>query len=103
MVHMVIEGFRTSGDPDLMSVAEQLAMQWLKVNYHAYTHTRTMFEKYNVSACHEDEIAGSGGEYEVQVSQCLYQTSQASRINKYQGMQTPMDRQAHILALTFSG
>ncbi|VDM43237.1 unnamed protein product [Toxocara canis] len=66
MVHMVIEGFRTTGDPELMKVAETMATQWLSVTYKSFIRTHSMFEKYNVSAMTEECSAGSGGEYEVQ-------------------------------------
>ncbi|KAI6174947.1 Trehalase [Aphelenchoides bicaudatus] len=66
MVHMVIEGFRTSGEPKLMKAAELMATQWLIVNYKAYSNTYAMFEKYNVSILTEEFGAGGGGEYEVQ-------------------------------------
>jgi alpha,alpha-trehalase len=65
MVHMVIEGFRTTGDPKLMKVAEKMAVQWLMVNYKSYSSAYAMFEKYNASST-EDCSAGGGGEYEVQ-------------------------------------
>uniref|UniRef100_A0A7E4USK8 Trehalase n=1 Tax=Panagrellus redivivus TaxID=6233 RepID=A0A7E4USK8_PANRE len=67
MVHMVIDGFRTTGDPKLMAAARLMAIQWLKVNYKSYSSTYAMFEKYNVSLLTNDECsAGGGGEYEVQ-------------------------------------
>uniref|UniRef100_A0A8R1TM38 Trehalase n=1 Tax=Onchocerca volvulus TaxID=6282 RepID=A0A8R1TM38_ONCVO len=66
MVHMVIEGFRTTGDPELMKAAEAIATQWLSVTYKSFIRTHSMFEKYNVSAFSEECSAGSGGEYEVQ-------------------------------------
>ncbi|EJW75346.1 hypothetical protein WUBG_13743 [Wuchereria bancrofti] len=66
MVHMVIEGFRTTGDPVLMKAAEAMAAQWLSVTYKSFIRTHSMFEKYNVSAISEECSAGSGGEYEVQ-------------------------------------
>ncbi|KAI6225077.1 Trehalase [Aphelenchoides fujianensis] len=65
MVHMIIEGFRTSGEPKLMQAAELMATQWLIVNYKAYINTYAMFEKYNVSMS-DTFGAGGGGEYEVQ-------------------------------------
>ncbi|KAF8365850.1 tre-1 [Pristionchus pacificus] len=61
----VIEGFRTTGDPKLMKVAEKMATSWLSVTYQSFIRTHAMFEKYNVSSTSEDS-AGSGGEYEVQ-------------------------------------
>lgn len=66
MVHMVIEGFRTTGVPFLMKVAEKMATQWLMVTYKSFIRTHSMFEKYNVSSMTEECSAGSGGEYEVQ-------------------------------------
>ncbi|KAM3721955.1 Trehalase [Dirofilaria immitis] len=66
MVHMVIEGFRTTGDPVLMKAAEAMATQWLTVTYKSFIRTHSMFEKYNVSTFSEECSAGSGGEYEVQ-------------------------------------
>ncbi|KAK0423623.1 hypothetical protein QR680_008240 [Steinernema hermaphroditum] len=66
MVHMVIEGFRTTGDPFLMKVAENMATSWLTLSYRSFIQTHAMFEKYNVSAKTEECSAGSGGEYEVQ-------------------------------------
>ncbi|GMT00414.1 hypothetical protein PENTCL1PPCAC_22588, partial [Pristionchus entomophagus] len=63
----VIEGFRTTGDPKLMKVAEQMATSWLSVTYQSFIRTHAMFEKYNVSSStSEDNAAGGGGEYEVQ-------------------------------------
>lgn len=72
MVHMVIEGFRTSGEPKLMAYAEQMATQWLMANYRSYESTYAMFEKYNVSTMTEEFGAGGGGEYEVQVGSPSY-------------------------------
>uniref|UniRef100_A0A914MTI7 Trehalase n=1 Tax=Meloidogyne incognita TaxID=6306 RepID=A0A914MTI7_MELIC len=66
MVHMIIEGFRTSGDQMLMKAAENMATQWLIVNYKSYVTTYAMFEKYNASLLTEECGAGGGGEYEVQ-------------------------------------
>lgn len=57
---MVVEGFRTSGEPELMKAAEQMAKQWLIVNYKAYVNTYAMFEKYNVSLLTEEFGAGGG-------------------------------------------
>ncbi|KAH7724867.1 alpha,alpha-trehalase [Aphelenchoides avenae] len=65
-VHMVIDGFRTTGDPKLMKAAEKMAIQWLMVNYKSYSSTYAMFEKYNASTLTEECSAGGGGEYEVQ-------------------------------------
>ena len=72
MIHMVIEGFRTTGDPTLMKVAETMATSWLSNTYKSFLRTHAMFEKYNVSLAGEDACAGSGGEYEVQVQNSLF-------------------------------
>uniref|UniRef100_A0A158P8D9 Trehalase n=1 Tax=Angiostrongylus cantonensis TaxID=6313 RepID=A0A158P8D9_ANGCA len=66
MIHMVIEGFRTTGEPDLMKVAEKMATSWLTVTYQSFIRTHAMFEKYNVTTLTEEASAGGGGEYEVQ-------------------------------------
>jgi len=64
MVHMVIEGFRTSGDPALAEIARTLATRWLNSLYKLYAASSLMYEKYNVSI--DDVSAGGGGEYTVQ-------------------------------------
>lgn len=61
MVHMIIEGFRTSPSAFLRDFAEQLASQWLRTNFQAFQATDAMYEKYDCTG-----TAGSGGEYEVQ-------------------------------------
>lgn len=65
LVHMTIEGFRTSGDPKMAVVAKEMAEQWLRSNYKAFIHSHAMYEKYNVTESSQS-FAGSGGEYEVQ-------------------------------------
>ncbi|KRX20351.1 Trehalase [Trichinella nelsoni] len=66
MVHMLLEGLRTSGDPEIIEVAKDLAIQWLRSSYDAFLKTNSMFEKYNVSSTAGEMPFGSGGEYEVQ-------------------------------------
>ncbi|KRZ93788.1 Trehalase [Trichinella sp. T8] len=66
MVHMLLEGLRTSGDPEIIEVAKELAIQWLRSSYDAFLKTNSMFEKYNVSSTAGEMPFGSGGEYEVQ-------------------------------------
>ncbi|CAI4222428.1 unnamed protein product [Auanema sp. JU1783] len=66
MIHMVIEGFRTTGDKVLMQVAEKMATSWLTVTYRSFIRTHAMFEKYNVTQHSDEPGAGGGGEYEVQ-------------------------------------
>ena len=64
LIHMVIEGFRTSGDPAMYEVARQLAVNWLRISYISFSTTNAMFEKYNASSA-DDASRGQGGEYEV--------------------------------------
>ncbi|CCD71475.1 Trehalase [Caenorhabditis elegans] len=66
MIHMVIEGFRTTGDIKLMKVAEKMATSWLTGTYQSFIRTHAMFEKYNVTPHTEETSGGGGGEYEVQ-------------------------------------
>ncbi|EFP11662.1 CRE-TRE-1 protein [Caenorhabditis remanei] len=66
MIHMVIEGFRTTGDLKLMKVAEKMATSWLTGTYQSFIRTHAMFEKYNVTPHTEETSGGGGGEYEVQ-------------------------------------
>ncbi|KRY36105.1 Trehalase, partial [Trichinella spiralis] len=66
MVHMLLEGLRTSGDPEIIEMAKELAIQWLRSSYDAFLKTNSMFEKYNVSSTAGEMPFGSGGEYEVQ-------------------------------------
>uniref|UniRef100_A0A5S6QFV1 Trehalase n=1 Tax=Trichuris muris TaxID=70415 RepID=A0A5S6QFV1_TRIMR len=65
LIHMIIEGFQMSGNPDLEMIAERYAVNWLMLTYQSYTRTRSMFEKYNTSM-KSDMPYGGGGEYEVQ-------------------------------------
>uniref|UniRef100_A0A915J431 Trehalase n=1 Tax=Romanomermis culicivorax TaxID=13658 RepID=A0A915J431_ROMCU len=65
MVHMIIEGFRTSKNTFLQTFAQKLAAQWLRANYKVFVETNAMYEKYDCSS--GSTSAGSGGEYEVQV------------------------------------
>uniref|UniRef100_H2Z8Q7 Trehalase n=1 Tax=Ciona savignyi TaxID=51511 RepID=H2Z8Q7_CIOSA len=65
LVHMIIEGLASSNSTTLQSEALQQARKWISGNYRAYVKTNFMFEKYDVTV--EDGVAGSGGEYDVQV------------------------------------
>uniref|UniRef100_A0A915KPA2 Trehalase n=1 Tax=Romanomermis culicivorax TaxID=13658 RepID=A0A915KPA2_ROMCU len=65
MVHMIIEGFRTSKNTFLQTFAQKLAAQWLRANYKVFVETNAMYEKYDCSS--GSTSAGSGGEYEVQI------------------------------------
>jgi len=64
--HMIVEGLARSGSKEARSVAEDIAMRWIRTNYVAYKKTGKMHEKYNVEKCGE---FGGGGKYVPQV--CL--------------------------------
>lgn len=63
--HMIIEGLSKSGSIEAKSMAEDIAIRWIRTNYVAYKRTGTMHEKYNVENCGD---FGGGGEYVPQVS-----------------------------------
>ena len=63
--HMIIEGLAKSGSKEARSMAEDIAVRWIRTNYVTYMRTKTMHEKYNVENCGD---FGGGGEYEPQVS-----------------------------------
>ncbi|KAF8379991.1 hypothetical protein HHK36_027459 [Tetracentron sinense] len=58
--HMIVEGLARSGSEEARSIAEDIAVRWIKTNYATYKKTGTMHEKYDVRACGE---VGGGGEY----------------------------------------
>uniref|UniRef100_A0A2N9H7U0 Trehalase n=1 Tax=Fagus sylvatica TaxID=28930 RepID=A0A2N9H7U0_FAGSY len=58
--HMIVEGLARSGSKEARSVAEDIAVRWLRTNYVGYKKTGTMHEKYDVEKCGE---FGGGGEY----------------------------------------
>lgn len=66
---MIVEGLARSGSEEARSMAEDIALKWLKTNYAAYKKTGTMHEKYDVEAC---AAIGGGGEYNPQVSLVAY-------------------------------
>lgn len=51
------------------SVAEDIAIKWIKTNYAAYNTTGAMHEKYDVEACGK---IGGGGEYKPQVDNYFF-------------------------------
>ncbi|KAM0934380.1 putative alpha,alpha-trehalase [Dioscorea sansibarensis] len=61
--HMIAEGLAKSGSTKARSLAEDIAIKWIKTNYAAYKTTGAMHEKYNVTACGK---IGGGGEYKPQ-------------------------------------
>ena len=63
--HMIVEGLGRSESKKARSVAEDIAVRWIRTNYVGYKKTGTMHEKYDVEKCGD----GGGGEYAPQV--CL--------------------------------
>ncbi|XP_059442307.1 trehalase-like [Corylus avellana] len=58
--HMIVEGLARSGSKEARSLAEDIAVRWIRTNYAAYKKTGTMHEKHDVTKCGE---FGGGGEY----------------------------------------
>jgi hypothetical protein len=62
--HMIVEGLLRSGLKEARSLAEDIAVRWIKTNYVGYKKTGAIHEKYDVQKCGE---FGGGGEYIPQV------------------------------------
>nr|QCU55074.1 trehalase [Camellia fraterna] len=58
--HMIVEGLARSGSKEARSMAEDIAVRWIRINYVAYKKSGAMHEKYDVEKCGE---FGGGGEY----------------------------------------
>ncbi|XP_038725509.1 probable trehalase [Tripterygium wilfordii] len=58
--HMIVEGLARSGIEEARSMAQEIAISWIRTNYGAYKKTGVMHEKYDVEKCGE---YGGGGEY----------------------------------------
>ncbi|KAH8513203.1 hypothetical protein H0E87_006479 [Populus deltoides] len=58
--HMIVEGLLRSGLKEARSLAEDIAVRWIKTNYIGYKKTGAMHEKYDVRKC---GAFGGGGEY----------------------------------------
>jgi len=66
LVHMLVEGVAKHVDPDNpRSLDKQMATAFLQNAWQGWNSTGSMYEKYN--GCKDCGIAGSGGEYSVQV------------------------------------
>jgi hypothetical protein len=61
---MIVEGLLSSGLKEARSLAEDIAVRWIKTNYVGYKKTGAIHEKYDVQKCGE---FGGGGEYIPQV------------------------------------
>ncbi|KAK7840196.1 trehalase [Quercus suber] len=57
---MIVEGLGRSESKKARSVAEDIAVRWIRTNYVGYKKTGAMHEKYDVEKCGE---FGGGGEY----------------------------------------
>lgn len=62
---MIVEGLVRSRSEQARSIAEDIAVKWIRTNYVAFKKTGNMHEKYNVEKCGD---FGGGGEYVPQVS-----------------------------------
>ncbi|KAL5747755.1 hypothetical protein ACOSQ2_025052 [Xanthoceras sorbifolium] len=58
--HMIVEGLVRSGSQEARSMAEDIAVKWIRTNYVTYKETGAMHEKYDVEKCGS---YGGGGEY----------------------------------------
>ncbi|KAL5814435.1 hypothetical protein ACOSQ4_025076 [Xanthoceras sorbifolium] len=58
--HMIVEGLVRSGSQEARSLAEDIAVRWIRTNYAAYKETGVMHEKYSVDKC---GAFGGGGYY----------------------------------------
>ncbi|GAB2300252.1 hypothetical protein Dimus_034288 [Dionaea muscipula] len=58
--HMIIEGMARTRSERARSMAEDIAVRWLRTNYASYKETGVMHEKYDVQQCGK---YGGGGEY----------------------------------------
>ncbi|KAE9451083.1 hypothetical protein C3L33_16996, partial [Rhododendron williamsianum] len=61
--HLIVEGLVNSGSKEARSLAEDIAVRWIRTNYVAYKKSGAMHEKYDVEKCGE---FGGGGEYNPQ-------------------------------------
>jgi len=62
--HMIIVGLNSTGVPEAVSTARELARRWVLSNYVAYLESGMMNEKYDVLGI---GMTGGGGEYVPQV------------------------------------
>ncbi|CAL5360284.1 unnamed protein product [Camellia sinensis] len=51
--HMIVEGLARSGSKEARSMAEDIAVRWIRTNYVAYKKSGAMHEKYDVEKCGE--------------------------------------------------
>ncbi|GAV68695.1 Trehalase domain-containing protein [Cephalotus follicularis] len=58
--HMIVEGLARSGSQEARTMAEKIAISWIRTNYAVYKKTGAMHEKFDVDKCGQ---YGGGGEY----------------------------------------
>ncbi|KAL6986454.1 alpha,alpha-trehalase [Sarracenia purpurea var. burkii] len=58
--HLIVEGLVRSGSKQARSMAEDIAVRWIRTNFVAFKKSGAMHEKYDVEKCGE---FGGGGEY----------------------------------------
>ncbi|XP_031478061.1 probable trehalase [Nymphaea colorata] len=63
MQHLIVEGLVKSNSDEAKTLAKDIALRWLQINYDGYKQSGKMHEKYNVEEC---GTAGGGGEYSPQ-------------------------------------
>ena len=66
---MIVEGLARSGSKEARSVAEDIAVRWIRTNYATYKKTGAMHEKFDVQKCGE---FGGGGNFVSQVCVKLF-------------------------------
>ena len=62
--HIIVEGLVRSRSQAARSLAQDIAVRWIRTNYVGYMKTGAMHEKYNVEKCGQ---SGGGGLYAPQV------------------------------------
>lgn len=63
--HMIIEGFSNLGSKEAWTLAEDIAVRWIRTNYAAYNTSGEMYEKYDVEGCGK---IGTSGVYKPMVT-----------------------------------
>ena len=67
--HAIVEGLVRSGSKEARSMAEDIAVSWIRTNHVAFKESGAMHEKYDVQKCGE---FGGGGEYVPQVRTIMF-------------------------------
>ena len=67
--HVMVEGLVRSGSMEARSMAEDIAVSWIRTNHVAFKKSGAMHKKYDVQKCGE---FGGGGEYVPQVKTIMF-------------------------------